>query len=73
MKKNKKILVGATLLASAAVLAGCKDRFQTLYGPPPGNNVEEPAPVQDEPFDPSNNQNEDLYGPPIKIPDDQPD
>ena len=58
MKKKSKMVVtasgiiaGAALTAGALFLPAC-NRPVSLYGPPPSN------------YDPGNNINEDVYGPP---------
>ena len=75
MKKSVRRLAFGALAAAAAVqFAACRNRPETVYGPPeyftktdPGNNVSEDVYGPPEYFtkeDPSNNVPEVVYGPP---------
>ena len=65
-KKLKKGLLAGTIFSAAANLNAC------VYGPPPNssaivpekNTITTTQPEQTEEFDPSDNQNADVYGPP---------
>ena len=57
-RKNNRVtaasILAGTILATAVILPGCNE-VPAVYGPPP----------DDPEYDPSNNVNEDVYGPPV--------
>ncbi len=67
-KKLKKGLLAGTIFSAAANLNGC------VYGPPPDSSAivpekntittTQPKQTENEEYDPSDNQNADVYGPP---------